>query len=101
VDAVGLFRRNGFSGDREAHTELQRLQLRAARQTLAGDPCRETEVVFDLGTGACLSARSGTLNHNGAESLRRRIDSSRETRRASADDRHVVDRVRIGQLGNA
>jgi hypothetical protein len=35
VDAIDLFRRDGLSGDREAHTELQCLQLGAARQTLA------------------------------------------------------------------
>ena len=66
MDAIDPLGRDHIPGDRELHSKLERLQLSAARKALAGDPRRKAEVVFNLGTGACLASGSDALDHNSA-----------------------------------
>src|ERR1700692_3253446 len=72
------FTTNAFPQHQNFGTETGGLLARTLRQFGAADPCRETQVVLDLGTGAGLSAHREALNHNRFQTLRGAIDSRAE-----------------------
>ena len=57
VELFGAVDAGDIARDRKPRSKLLRLDLRATGQRLAGDPGRETEVVFDLRRCASLAAR--------------------------------------------
>src|SRR6266567_2393124 len=79
----------------DASSEFLSLQLRFHGQTVSGYACRKSEVIFDFRTCACLSARSGVLNHQNREPFRCRIYSCRQTGWTRPDDDDVINRILV------
>ena len=81
--------------DRHLGAELLRLVEGARHQRHAGDSGRKAHVVLDPRRRARLTAEGAAVEHDDREPLRRRVDGRCEAGRSGADDRDVVDAVRI------
>src|ERR1700680_4708747 len=68
------FTTNAFPQHQNFRTETASLFTSSLRQFRPADSCRETQVVFDLGTGAGLSAHGEALNHNRFQTLRSAVN---------------------------
>ena len=80
-----LLRRQDF------HPETLRLHHRAARQVVAAETVRESQVVFDARTHSRLPARRFALDHHRVQSFRRAINGGRQSGRPSTHDRQIVE----------
>ena len=92
-DAIRTFDSNadGFLRRQNLHSKALRLHHGAPRQIAAAEPRGKSEIVFDARTHSRLAARRFALDHHGVQALGRAIHSSGQARRASADNRQIVE----------
>src|SRR5581483_5148243 len=76
--------------DQDLGAEAPRLLEGAARELVARDAARESEIVLDARRRPGLSARRLALDDDRAQAFRRAVHGGGEARRAAADDRDVV-----------
>ena len=95
--AIRTFRANAhrFLRRQDFHAEPLRLDHRAAREIAAAQSHRESQIIFDARTHSGLAAGSFALNHYGVQALGGTIHGCRESRRAAADNRQIVE-IRLG-----
>ncbi len=91
----------GFVRNFHFDAELLRLRVGAGHQRHAGDAGRKAQIVLDAGRRTGLPAKRATVQHQRRQALGPGIHGGREPRRPGADDRHVVDPVRIDRCHKA
>ncbi len=82
-------------GDRHFDAEFLRLIVGARHQRNAADAGWKAEIILDAGRRARLAAERTTVEHQGGKPFRSCIDAGREPGRSGADDRNVIEQVRI------
>src|ERR1700722_12051782 len=65
MDSINLLCGYYFARDRKVYAKLQRLQVTAARELLAGNARRKAKIVFNLRTRPRLAAGRCSLDHDG------------------------------------
>src|ERR1700722_7506144 len=78
------------AGHSNLRSEVTRLLDGTPRELIAGDARRKSQIVFNPGGGACLSAGSRAFDNQDPQPLRRTIDSSRHPGRPRAGDENVI-----------
>src|SRR5579871_71698 len=91
-DAIGPFntKTESFLRGKNLHIKTPRLNNRAPGQIAATKAGRKPKIVFDARTHASLTTRSFAFDHDGMQAFRSAIDRSRESGRASTNDRQIV-----------
>ncbi len=89
----------GAERDRDFGAELERLVERAAGERMPRNPGREAEIILDPVRLAGLATHRHFVEHDHREPLGRGIDRGGEPGGPRADDRDVIDRVRV-ELGD-
>ncbi len=82
-------------GDNHLDAEFLCLIVGTRHQGHSRNAGRKAEIVFDARGGACLSAEGAAIENDRRKPFRGGIDRGGQTRRAGADDGHVVDFVRV------
>ncbi|MEA2880470.1 MAG: hypothetical protein QOF14_5666 [Hyphomicrobiales bacterium] len=82
---------------RDCHlgSKFLRLVVGPRHQGDAGDTSRKTEIVFDPGGRACLTAEGAAIEHKNRKALRGCVNSGREAGRTRAHNHHVIDAIGV------
>ena len=84
-----------FLRRQDFHAEPLRLDHCAAREIAAAQSHWESQIIFDARTHSGLAAGSFAFNHHGVQALGGTIHGCRESRRAAAYNRQIVE-IRLG-----
>ena len=75
--------------------EFLRLHEGAAGERLAGNASWKSEIVLDAGARTCLSAEGACIERDHSETFRGGIDRGGKSGGSGADDRNVIDSIRV------